>query len=87
MSAATVIVSMMLAVSFLLGGSAGAAEPPGPARLEGRLPDNIPVVSIDQTRGTILDALDAISKQAGVGLIVVAPESVTARPLVIQVTR
>jgi hypothetical protein len=44
-------------------------------------------VSLDQTRGTVLDALDAISKQTGFGLVVVAPESVTSRPLVIQVTK
>jgi hypothetical protein len=87
MSAATVIASLMLGVSLLLDGPARAAEPPGPARLEGRLPDNVPVVSLDQTRGTILDALDAISKQGGFGLVVVAPESVTSRPLVIQVTK
>ena len=64
MSAPTVMTSLMLAVALLLAGPVGA-ETSGSARLEGRLPDTIPVVSVDQTRGTILDALEAISKQAG----------------------
>jgi hypothetical protein len=78
--------SLMLAVALLLVAPAGA-ETPGVARLEGRLPDNVPVVSVDQTRVTILDALDAIAKQAGWSLVVTAPESVISRPLAIQVTK
>ena len=61
MSAAKVIV--VLAV-LLLPGLAGTATPAS-GRLEGRLPDNAPVVSIDQPRGTALDALSAIAKQTG----------------------
>jgi len=86
MSAPRVMTSLMLAVALLLVAPAGA-ETPGVARLEGRLPDNVPVVSVDQTRGTILDALDAIAKQAGWSLVVTAPESVISRPLAIQVTK
>jgi len=57
------------------------------SRLDGRLPDSTPVVSIDQPRGTVLDALTALSKQAGWSLVVTAPESATSRPLTIQVSR
>src|SRR5262249_31418780 len=56
-------------------------------RLEGRLPDNAPVVSIDQPRGTVLDALSALAKQAGWTLVVTAPESATARALTLQVSK
>jgi hypothetical protein len=56
-------------------------------RLEGRLPDTAPPVSIDQTRGTVLDALDALATQAGFSLVVTAPESLTARPLAIHVVK
>jgi len=66
---------------------AAGAQTPDTVRLEGRLPDNTPVVSFDQTRGTVLDALDAIATQAGWSLVVTAPESVTARPLAIRVTK
>lgn len=86
MSAPRVMTSLMLAVALLLAVPAGA-ETPGVARLEGRLPDNVPVVSVDQTRGTILDALDTIAKQADWSLVVTAPESVTSRPLAIRVTK
>jgi len=55
--------------------------------LEGRLPDNAPVVSIDQARGTVLDALSAIAKQTGWSLVVTAPESATTRPLTLQVLK
>src|SRR5262249_35988092 len=56
-------------------------------RLEGRLPDSAPVVSIDQPRGTVLDALSALAKQAGWTLVVTAPESATARALTLQVSK
>src|SRR5499433_3420950 len=58
-----------------------------PSRLAGQLPDSTPVVSIDQPRGTVLNALSALSKQAGWSLVVTAPESATSRPLTIQVSR
>ena len=54
MSAAKVIVVLAVAL-LLLPGLAGTATPAS-GRLEGRLPDNAPVVSIDQPRGTALDA-------------------------------
>src|SRR5437867_12900932 len=85
MSAAKVIVVLAVAL-LLLPGLAGTATPAS-GRLEGRLPDNAPVVSIDQTRGTVLDALSAIAKQAGWSLVVTAPESVTIRPLAIQASK
>jgi hypothetical protein len=86
MSVPMVMTSLMLAVALFLTGPVGA-ETPGSARLEGRLPDTIPVVSVDQTRGSVLDALDAISKQAGWSLVVTAPESVASRPLAIRITK
>jgi len=87
MSAATVIALLVFMVPLFPGGRSDAAESPGGTRLEGRLPDNLPVVSLDQTRGTILDALDAISKQAGVGLVVTAPEAAISRPLAIRISK
>jgi hypothetical protein len=83
---AMVTTSLMLVIALLGAGSAGAATS-GAGRLEGRLPDTIPIVSIDQTRGTVLDALDAISKQAGWNLVVMVPESVSSRPLAIRIVR
>ena len=75
MSAAKLIA--VLAVNLvLLPGLAWAATADS-RRLDGRLPDNSPVVSIDQPRGTVLDALTAITKQTGWSLVVTAPESVT----------
>jgi hypothetical protein len=47
----------------------------------------LPVVSLDQPRGTVLDALSAIAKQTGWSLVVTAPESATTRPLTIQVSK
>jgi hypothetical protein len=85
MSAARLIVVLAVAL-VLLPGLASVATPAG-GRLEGRLPDNAPVVSIDQPRGTILEALSAIAKQTDWGLVVTAPESVTTRPLTIQVSK
>ena len=81
MSAARLIV-VLAVVLVLLPGLAWAAG----GRLEGRLPDNAPVVSIDQPRGTVLDALSAITKQTGWGLVIAAPESVTTRALTIRVS-
>src|SRR5262249_53066688 len=81
MSAAKLIVG--LAVTLVLPGLAWAAAPDS-QRLEGRLPDSTPVVSIDQTRGTGLDALSATTKQAGWRLVVTAPESASSRPPSIQ---
>ena len=85
MSAARLIVVLVVALG-LLPGLAGAATPDGD-RLTGRLPDGVPVVSIDQPRGTVLDALNAIARQTGWSLVVTAPESATARPLTMQVTK
>ncbi len=85
MSAAKLIVGLAVTL-MLLPGLAWAATPDSP-RLEGRLPDSAPVVSIDQPRGTVLDALSALAKQAGWTLVVTAPESATARALSIQVSK
>jgi hypothetical protein len=85
MSASRLITVLVIALT-LLAGRAGA-DAPDTGRLEGRLPDTTPVISIDQTRGTVLDALSEATKQAGFGLVVTAPETVTARTLAIQVTK
>src|SRR5258706_3558561 len=85
MSAARLIVVLAVAL-VLLPGFVWAAPPAG-GRLEGRLPDSAPVVSIDQPRGTVLDALSAIAKQTGWSLVVTAPESATTRPLTLQVSK
>jgi hypothetical protein len=85
MSAPRLTAALVIALT-LLAGHAGA-DTPDTRRLEGRLPDITPVVSIDQTRGTVLDALSAVTKQAGWSLVVTAPESVTARTLAIQVAK
>src|SRR5258708_18602883 len=78
---------VVLAVALLsLPGLAWAATPDS-RRLEGRLPDDAPVVSLAQPRGTVLDALSAIAKQTGWSLVVTAPESATSRPLAIQVSK
>ena len=82
MSAARLIVVFVISLGFLPGLASAAG-----GRVEGRLPDNAPVVSIDQPRGTVLDALSAITKQTGWGLVVAAPESVTTRALTIQVSK
>jgi len=84
MSAAKLVVGLVILV--LLPGFAHAAVSDS-QRLEGRLPDNAPAISIEQPRGTVLDALSALSKQAGWSLVVTAPESATSRPLTIQVSR
>src|SRR5499425_2025483 len=75
-----------IVVLVVLPGLAWAVTPDSP-RLEGRLPDPTPVVSIDQSGGTILDALSAIAKQTSWSLVVTAPESVTKRPLTLQVSK
>ncbi len=85
MSAAKLVVVATVAL-ILLPGLAWAAGPDS-RRLEGRLPDSAPIVSIDQPRGTVLDALSAIAKQAGWSLVVTAPESATARAFTIQVSK
>ncbi len=85
MSAARLIVVFAVAL-VLLPGVAGAAATEG-GRLTGRLPDRVPAVSIDQPRGTVLDALNTLAKQTGFSLVVTAPESATARPLAIQVSK
>ena len=78
---------VVLAVALMsLPGLARAATPDS-GRLEGRLPDNSPVVSLAQPRGTVLDALNAIATQTGWTLVVTAPESATTRPLTIQVSK
>ena len=83
---ATKLVVVLVATLVLLPGVVWAATAGAP-RLEGRLPDNAPVVSIDQTRGTVLDALSALARQTGYTLVVTAPESATGRPLVLQVSK
>ena len=83
MSAPKLIAVLIL---VFLQGLAWAATPDS-RRLEGRLPDNAPLVSIDQPRGTVLDALSALAKQTGWSLVVTAPESATARALTIQVSK
>src|SRR5499433_2704009 len=85
MSAAKLIVVLAVVLACLPGLAWGAT--PDSHRLEGRLPDDTPVVSIDQPRGTILDALSTIAKQAGWSLVVSAPESATTRPLTLQVSK
>src|SRR5262245_53847649 len=85
MSATKLIVSLAVTL-VLLPGLTWAVTQDG-RRLEGRLPDNAPAVSIDQRRGTILDALSAIAKQTGWNLVVAAPESATTRPLTLQVSK
>src|SRR5262249_9620850 len=85
MSVPRLIVVLAVAL-ILLSDIAGAATPDG-GRLTGRLPDDAPVVSIDQPRGTVLDALSAIAKQTGWSLVVTAAESATTRPLTIQVSK
>jgi hypothetical protein len=76
----------VLAVALAL--SPGLVSPAAAGgRLDGRLPDNTPVVSIDQPRGTVLDALNAIATQTGWNLVVAAPESATTRPLTLKVSK
>ena len=85
MSRAKLIVGLVVTLGLLPGlASAATADS---RRLEGRLPDSAPVVSIDQPRGTVLDALSALAKQAGWTLVVTAPESATARALTLQVSK
>jgi hypothetical protein len=79
------IIALVVAIVLLPVLAGAAASDTG--RLEGRLPDNTPLVSIDQTRGTVLDALGAVSKQTGWSLVVTAPESVTTSPLAIQASK
>jgi len=85
MRAAKLIVVLAVAL-MTLPGLVWAATPDS-HRLEGRLPDDSPVVSLAQPRGTVLDALNAITKQTGWSLVVTAPESATTRPLTIQVSK
>src|SRR5262249_41741549 len=75
-----------IAIALILLVDTAAAQSAA-SRLEGRLPETTPLVSIDQPRGTVLDALDALATQAGFGLVVSAPESLTARPLAIRVVK
>ena len=85
MSAAKLIVGLAV-VLVLLPCLTRAATPVSP-RLDGRLPDNAPVVSIDQPRGTVLDALTTLARQGGWTLVVTAPESATGRALALQVSK
>jgi len=84
MNAPKLLVALAVALA-LLPGLASAAT--GDKRLEGKLPDSAPVVSIDQAHGTVLDALSAIAKQTGWSLVVTAPEGAASRPLTIQVVK
>src|SRR5262249_29827434 len=83
---AFVLIAPLLIALALVSGLSWAETPTAP-RLEGQLPANAPVISIDQPRGTVLDALDAISKQTGWSLVVAAPESVSSRPLTIRISK
>jgi hypothetical protein len=85
MRAALRIVVLVVAL-WALPSLVGAAAPES-GRLSGSLPDNAPAVSIDQPRGTVLDALNAIARQTGWNLVVTAPESATERPLTLQVSK
>src|SRR5258706_9646030 len=85
MRATKLVVVLAVALVSLPGLAWGAT--PDSRRLEGRLPDNSPVVSLAQPRGTVLDAQSAIAKQTGWSLVVTAPESATTRPLTIQVSK
>jgi len=85
MRAPKLIIVLAVAVMSLLG-LAGAATSDS-RRVEGQLPGDAPVVSLAQPRGTVLDALSAIAKQTGWTLVVTAPESATARPLSLQVSK
>jgi hypothetical protein len=82
----TKLIVVLVVALMSLPGFAWAA-PPDSRRLEGRLPDDSPVVSLAQPRGTVLDALNAIATQTGWSLVVTAPESATTRPLTIQVSK
>ena len=81
-----VMTSLMLAVALLLAGPVGAETGAAPVWRAG-FPMPSPSVSVDQTRGTILDALDAISKQAGWSLVVTDPETGEFRTLAIRITK
>jgi hypothetical protein len=85
MSIAKLIAVLAVALALSPGLVSPAAAAAG--RLDGRLPDNTPVVSIDQPRGTVLDALNAIATQTGWNLVVTAPESATTRPLTLKVSK
>ena len=76
---------LVLALALLPG--AAAAATPESRRLDGQLPDGTPAVSIDQPKGTVLDALSALTRQTGWSLVVTAPESAAARTLVLQVAK
>jgi hypothetical protein len=78
---------VVVAVALLLLPGLVWAAAPASGRLEGRLPEDVPVVSIDQPRGTVLDALSALTRQTGWSLVVTAPESATARPLSLQISK
>ena len=78
---------ILLVVAFLSLPGPARATAPDSRRLDGRLPDDAPVVSLAQPRGTVLDALSAIATQTGWTLVVTAPESATTRPLTIQVSK
>src|SRR5260370_41422865 len=83
---ATKLIVILAVVPMSRPGLAWAATSDS-RRVEGRPPDDSPVVSLAQPRGTVLDALSAIAKQTGWSLVVTAPESATARPLSIQVSK
>jgi hypothetical protein len=85
MSIARLIAVLAVALALSPGLVSPAAVAAG--RLDGRLPDNTPVVSIDQPRGTVLDALNAIATQTGWNLVVTAPESATTRPLTLKMSK
>src|SRR5262245_1339356 len=83
---ATRLIVVLVSAAILPLALAGTATPDSRWR-EGQLPDNTPAVSIDQPRGTVLDALNAITRQTGWNLVVSAPESATGRPFTIRVSQ
>ena len=80
------LVALALLATFVAADRADAQTAPA-SRLEGQVPERAPIVSIEQVHGSVLDALDAIARQAGWNLVVTAPESATSRPLAIRITK
>ena len=78
---------IVLVVAIALVASLAEAANPDTRRIESPLPPDAPTVTIDQTSGTVLDALGAITKQMGWSLVVTAPETATTRPLALHVSK
>jgi len=78
---------LVLVLALVLLPGVAVAATSESRRLDGRLPDDTPAVSIDQPKGTVLDALSSLTRQTGWSLVVTAPESAAARTLVLQVSK